>query len=132
MKKNKILAAIILIAGIIMVGAAIFLLVSKPEEKPVKPKGNEDIYGTDIEKDLTAKAMIYVANNNNYTTENYLIEVEQKDNNYIVTVKSKDNQLIENITIDEKTLQEWKPDNTSPEEMVPVDEPDNGISASDK
>lgn len=118
MKNKKIIAIIALIIGLIMVGGAVLLLTFNQGDEPVKPKDNEDIYGTDLEKDLTAKAMIYAAEKYNYTTESYEINVSEKDNNFIVEVKSKDGQLVENITIKKDDLQGWSPDNASPEEII--------------
>ena len=128
MKKKKLVATIIIVIGIIMLATATILLVPKSKDKQEKPKDNGETYGTDLEKHLTAKAMIYVADNNNYTTENYLIYVEKKDNNYVVTIKTKDNQdVVESITIDKNILQKWKPENASPEGIEVLDQPNSSI-----
>lgn len=127
MKKKKVLIITIFIVGLIMVGLAIYLLAFNKEEKPSNPKEKNNTHEVNIEKDPIGKAMIYVAENNNYTTENYLIDVEQIDNNYVVTVKTKDEQLVETITIDSNTLQTWQPNNSSPEGIEAVTPP-NSVS----
>ena len=123
MKKKFIIGFGILIVIIIIaiVGVYIFVSKEKHSQDSTPQPSTEATYGTDLNEDLMAKAMIYVANEYNYTTENYLIDISLQNDTYAISVNTKDNALVQQITIGSEELKKWEPDNASPEEVENVD-----------
>ena len=123
MKKKAIICIIIILIILIAIIAGISLSSTSKEEK----KGNtsqkaDNPYGTNLNTNLPAKAMIYVADEYSYTTEDYLIDVSENNDVYVVDIKTKDNQPVKQISIDKATLKKWKPTTASPEKTETVDD----------
>lgn len=122
MNKKRVIGYVILGIGLIIILVGVLLFVFGPVKEKDSSKNEDPSYGTDLEEDLPAKAMIYVADEYQYTSEDYNIDVTVQDNNYVVEVKTKEDELVEEITVDSNTLQAWTPDSSSPEQFEPINE----------
>lgn len=129
MKKKYMFAYAISGLGIAMIVVAIVLMPTSKENKKTKDKEITEKYGTNLDEDLSAKAMIYAADKYSYTTEKYQINVTLKDNIYNIEVKTNDGNLVDNINIKSTELKKWQPNVASPEEIEVIDEPDGTMQA---
>lgn len=115
---NKKLIIIISILLLIVFSICLYLLFkNNNSSNSVKNNESEEV---NLDKDLNAKAMIYVADKYNYTTEDYIIDVQKNNDSYIVTINNKENSKVDEVTINENKLKTWQPTTESPEKTETI------------